>query len=103
MAYFQSFKRGFREVITAHVRNPKWWFAGFITGSNLGNIHKKKCQNNTCRVGYAFVSVVKGVIYGSLYPMSALFILMDDRPGGLKKHTVPLSEYGICRFLKDPV
>lgn len=86
------------ERITKHLIYwaPEYIVGTAIAGINLYNIRLKKQQDGLSQARFAAVSLMKGYIYGSFWPVSVLGIgyhaVIDGRY--FKNHFIPLSVYG---------
>jgi len=72
-----------------------------ITGANLYNIRLKKHQDTDALMRYGTVSCAKGFFYGTLYPFSAAFVVVQAfiaDSADFRSHFIPLSKAGDPKF-----
>jgi len=99
-----SFLKTFVKYNTQNVRAGL--FGLTIACINIYNIKRKKRQDEMAKLQYFQVSVIKGLIYGSVYPFSLIYVCisaMVESPENFNSHFIPLSKYGneTLRQLKE--
>lgn len=99
-----SFLKTFSKYNTQNVRAGL--FGLFIAGVNIYNIRLKKHQDGMAKMQYVHVSVIKGIVYGSFYPFSLIYLTFSsllEKKEDFSSHFIPLSKHGneTLRELKE--